>query len=107
MNFQAAISFQDDENIATGTGRGITLVFEAEDAADAVNSLRRWWLCRHRAAPKHFRKLGCVKLYTYDITRVSDDGGCRTGTTAFPFYEWKSDTLGRGAGPIHFLTGDT
>lgn len=104
--FRANLSFQTEEDIAQNTEHGTEVVFQADDKAQAIKDIRRWWHARHASWPEWFGTLGCVKIYPYIITPIDDAGSCRTGTQCGPFYEWKMDTLGRGEGPIHFLLGE-
>lgn len=66
------------------------IVFESEDETTSVSDVHRWAQDRKRCLPDVFGDLVCVKIASYPIGKILDDGFLRTGM-CFPFYEWKVD----------------
>jgi hypothetical protein len=88
--YEAIFFYRDGED---GHERKSPLRFRANEA-DVIDDALRWWKERQRANPEVFGELLCVKAYTFWMGCVDADGKCDTGTSPFPFFEWKHDWPG-------------
>lgn len=95
MLYEARIEFQTLEQRRSRTAQSITIHFKAEDDAEAVAAVLRWWANRHRNLEPHFNVSHAVQIFVGDPREISEDGGYDY-PWALLIFEWKSAT---GFGP--------
>lgn len=73
--------------------KSIDVKFMAPGPEHAVRAAVRFWEGRQRNMPEHLGNLYCIKVASYLIGPIAEDGSL-TNPGNFDFFEYKRDTAG-------------
>lgn len=87
--WQCSFEYIDGENNC----RNSDIVYKATDAADAVDSARRWLNGRMKDVPEFYKRFIYFQISPYPIGPISETGQYQTGGS-FRIMEWSRDRAG-------------